>query len=174
MYRIMKYRTAISRSLIYYYAFIRKTLKRQQKMINKVPVIASLILPVMMLAAAGCSKENSGSAGEKATAQSETIKNHAAEARKLIEAKREKAKSDCGTYLTARAGSGRVRYTDEKGPDKKGEITVVGTLDATADKEQLSFKCTVKANDGPLYDLVNLELYKIEPTEASTAKEQNK
>ena len=121
-----------------------------------------------MLAAPGCSKENPAADGDKNEPVSKAVENHAAEARKLIEAKREKAKSDCGTYLTARAGSGRVRYTDEKGPDKKGEITVVGTLDATSDKEQLSFKCTVKTADGPLYDLVNLELYKIEPASAGT------
>ena len=45
-----------------------------------------------------------------------------------------------------------------------------GAVFAAADKEQLSFKCTVKANEGPLYDLVDLELYKIEPTSAGTAK----
>ena len=134
------------------------------------------MLAFLMLAAQGCSKENPADAGGRADdrTQAQTIEDHAAEARKLIEAKREKAKSDCGTYLTARAGSGRVRYTDEKGPDKKGEITVVGTLDVTADKEQLSFKCTVKAADGPLYDLVNLELYRIEPASAGTAKAQDR
>ena len=63
-----------------------------------------------------------------------------------------------------------MRYTDEKGPDKKGEITVVGTLDASAEKEQLSFKCTVRASEGPLYALLNLELYQIEPAAAGTAK----
>ena len=134
-------------------------------------ILGALLLPVMMAAAQGCSKENTAAEAGNEELQSKTIEDHAAEARKLIEAKREKAKSDCGTYLTARAGSGRVRYTDEKGPDKKGEITVVGTLDATADKDQLSFKCTVKASDGPLYDLVNLELYKIEPASAGTAKQ---
>lgn len=143
------------------------------KMRNKVHILGAFLLPFIMLAGAGCSKEDSASSGGKDEPVSKAVENHAAEARKLIEAKREKAKSDCGTYLTARAGSGRVRYTDEKGPDKKGEITVVGTLDITADKEQLSFKCTVKANDGPLYDLLNLELYKIEPTSAGTAKEQD-
>jgi hypothetical protein len=115
-----------------------------------------------MAAAPGCSKENTASGAGKEEPQSKTIEDRAAEARKLIEAKREKAKSDCGTYLTARAGSGRVRYTDEKGPDKKGEITVVGTLDVSAEQEQLSFKCTLRASDGLLYELVNLELYKIE------------
>lgn len=140
------------------------------KMRNKVRILGAVLLPFLMLTISGCSKENTVNAGEKSEPVSKAVENHAAEARKLIEAKREKAKSDCGTYLTARAGSGRVRYTDEKGPDKKGEITVVGTLDAAADKEQLSFKCTVKANEGPLYDLVNLELYKIEPTSAGTAK----
>ena len=140
------------------------------KMRNKVQILGAFLLPCLMLAAPGCSKEDSAADGDKNEPVSKAVENHAAEARKLIEAKREKAKSDCGTYLTARAGSGRVRYTDEKGPDKKGEITVVGTLDATADKEQLSFKCTVKAADGPLYDLVNLELYKIEPASAMTTK----
>ena len=140
------------------------------KMRNKVRILGAVLLPFLMLTISGCSKENTVNAGEKSEPVSKAVENHAAEARKLIEAKREKAKSDCGTYLTARAGSGRVRYTDEKGPDRKGEITVVGTLDITADKEQLSFKCTVKANEGPLYDLVNLELYKIEPTSAGTAK----
>ena len=140
------------------------------KMRNKVRILGTVLLPFLMLAAPGCSKENSAADGDRSEPVGKAVENHAAEARKLIEAKREKAKSDCGTYLTARAGSGRVRYTDEKGPDKKGEITVVGTLDATADKEQLSFKCTVKASDRPLYDLVNLELYKIEPTSAGTAK----
>ena len=139
---------------------------------NKVRIPEAFMLAFLMLAAPGCSKENPADAGGRADdrTQAQTIEDHAAEARKLIEAKREKAKSDCGTYLNARAGSGRIRYTDEKGPDKKGEITVVGTLDVTADKEQLSFKCTVKANDGPLYDLVNLELYRIEPASAGTAK----
>ena len=107
-----------------------------------------------MLAPAGCSKENPGAGEEKAEPAEKTVEDHAAEARKLIESKREKAKADCGTYLTARAGSGRVRYTDEKGPDKKGEITVVGTLDVSGEKEQLSFKCTVKVSDGPIYDLL--------------------
>ena len=65
-----------------------------------------------------------------------------------------------------------MRYTDEKGPDKKGEITVVGTLDVSADKDQLSFKCTLRASDGPIYDLVNLELYHIEPTAANAAVPQ--
>ena len=137
---------------------------------NKVRILGVFLLTFLMLAAAGCSKENSTADVEKNEPVSKAVENHAAEARKLIEAKREKAKSDCGTYLTARAGSGRVRYTDEKGPNKKGEITVVGTLDASAEKEQLSFKCTVKAGDGPLYELVNLELYKIEPTAAGTAR----
>ena len=127
---------------------------------NKVRILGTVLLPFLMLAAPGCSKENSAADGDRSEPVGKTVENHAAEARKLIEAKREKAKS----------GSGRVRYTDEKGPDKKGEITVVGTLDAAADKDQLSFKCTVKANEGPLYDLVNLELYKIEPTSAGTAK----
>ena len=141
---------------------------------NKVRFLGAFLLPALMAAAPGCSKENTESGAGKEEPQSKTIEDHAAEARKLIEAKKEKAKSDCGTYLTARVGSGRVRYTDDKGPDRKGEITVVGTLDASADKEQLSFKCTVKASDGPLYDLVNLELYKIEPASAGTAKEQDK
>ena len=129
---------------------------------NKVRILGALLLPVLMAAAPGCSKENTAAEAGNEEPQSKTIEDHAAEARKLIEAKREKAKSDCGTYLTARAGSGRVRYTDEKGPDKKGEITVVGTLDVSAEQEQLSFKCTLRASDGLLYELVNLELYKIE------------
>ena len=140
------------------------------KMRNKVQILGAFLLASLLIAPAGCSKENSGAEAQKTESTEKAVEDHAAEARKLIEAKREKAKSDCGTYLNARAGSGRVRYTDEKGPDKKGEITVVGTLDATADKEQLSFKCTVKAADGPLYDLVNLELYKIEPASAMTTK----
>ena len=138
------------------------------KMRNKVRILGAVLLPFLMLAAPGCSKENSAADGDRSEPVSKTVENHAAEARKLIETKREKAKSDCGTYLTARAGSGRVRYTDEKGPDKKGEITVVGTLDASAEKEQLSFKCMVKASDGPLYDLVNLELYKVEQSSVKT------
>jgi len=129
---------------------------------NKVRFLSAFLLPALMAAAPGCSKENTASGAGKEEPQSKTIEDRAAEARKLIEAKREKAKSDCGTYLTARAGSGRVRYTDEKGPDKKGEITVVGTLDVSAEQEQLSFKCTLRASDGLLYELVNLELYKIE------------
>lgn len=129
---------------------------------NKVRFLSAFLLPALMAAAPGCSKENTVSGAGKEEPQSKTIEDRAAEARKLIEAKREKAKSDCGTYLTARAGSGRVRYTDEKGPDKKGEITVVGTLDVSAEQEQLSFKCTLRASDGLLYELVNLELYKIE------------
>ena len=137
---------------------------------NKVRILGALLLPALMAAAPGCPKENTASGAGKEEPQSRTIEDHAAEARKLIEAKKEKAKSDCGTYLTARVGSGRVRYTDDKGPDRKGEITVVGTLDASADKEQLSFKCTLKASDGPIYELVNLELYRIEPTSAGTAK----
>ena len=141
---------------------------------NKVHILGAILLPFLMLAGTGCSKENSASAGGKNEPVSKAVENHAAEARKLIEAKREQAKSDCGTYLTARAGSGRVRYTDEKGPDKKGEITVVGTLDLLAEKEQLSFKCTLTASDGPLYNLVNLELYKIEPASAGTAKQHEK
>ena len=135
---------------------------------NKVQILGAFLLPFLMLPAAGCSKANSGADAQKSESVEKTVEDHAAEARKLIGAKREKAKSDCGTYLTARAGSGRVRYTDEKGPDKKGEITVVGTLDASADKEQLSFKCTVKATEGPLYDLVNLELYKVEQSSVKT------
>ena len=140
------------------------------KMRNKVQILGAFLLPCLMLAPLGCSKENSGAEAQKTEATEQTVEDHAAEARKLIEAQREKAKSDCGTYLNARAGSGRVRYTDEKGPDKKGEITVVGTLDASGEKEQLSFKCTVSASDEPIYDLVNLELYHIEPTAAGTAK----
>ena len=132
------------------------------------------MLASLILALPGCSKENPGAVEEKAEPAEKTVEDHAAEARKLIEAKREKAKADCGTYLTARAGSGRVRYTDEKGPDKKGEITVVGTLDVSADKDQLSFKCTVKVSDGPIYDLENLELYKIEPTAAGKASQVSK
>ena len=137
---------------------------------NKVQIPGAFLLASLMLAPAGCSKENHGAGEEKAEPAEMTVEDHAAEARKLIEAKREKAKADCGTYLTARAGSGRVRYTDEKGPDKKSEITVVGTLDVSGEKEQLSFKCTLKATDGPIYDLVNLELYKIEAASAGTAK----
>ena len=129
------------------------------------------MLASLILALPGCSKENPGAVEEKAEPAEKTVEDHAAEARKLIEAKREKAKADCGTYLTARAGSGRVRYTDEKGPNKKGEITVVGTLDVSGEKEQLSFKCTVKVSDGPIYDLENLELYKIEPTAAGKASQ---
>ena len=125
-----------------------------------------------MLAPAGCSKENPGADTQKAEPAEKTVEDHAAEARKIIESKREKAKADCGTYLTARAGSGRVRYTDEKGPDKKGDITVVGTLDISADMEQLSFKCTVRASDGPIYDLVNMELYHIEPTAQEVKKQK--
>ena len=137
---------------------------------NKVRIPGAFLLASLILALPGCSKENPGAGEEKAEPQEKTVEDHAAEARKLIESKREKAKADCGTYLTARAGSGRVRYTDEKGPDKKSEITVVGTLDVSGEKEQLSFKCTVKASDGPIYDLVNLELYKIEPASAGPAK----
>ena len=138
---------------------------------NKVQILGAFLLASLMLAPVGCSKENPGTEAQKTESTEKTVENHAAEeARKLNEAKREKAKADCGTYLNARAGSGRVRYTDEKGPDKKGEITVVGTLDVSGDKEQLSFKCTVKASDGPIYALVNLELYHIEPTAAGTAK----
>ena len=140
------------------------------KMRNKVQILGAFLLPCLMLAPTGCSKENSGAEAQKSEAVQKTVEDHAAEARKLIEAKREKAKADCGTYLNARAGSGRVRYTDEKGPDKKGGITVVGTLDVSADMEQLSFKCTVKAANGPLYDLVKLELYHVEPTSAGTAR----
>ena len=137
---------------------------------NKVQILGALLLPFLTLPSAGCSKENSGADAQKSAPVEKAVMDHAAEARKLIEANREKAKSDCGTYLNARAGSGRVRYTDEKGPDKKGEITVVGTLDASAEKEQLSFKCTVRASEGPLYALLNLELYQIEPAAAGTAK----
>ena len=141
---------------------------------NKVQIPGAFLLASLILALPGCSKENPGAVEEKAEPAEMTVEDHAAEARKLIEAKREKAKSDCGTYLTARAGSGRVRYTDEKGPDKKGEITVVGTLDVSGEKEQLSFKCTVKVSDGPIYDLENLELYKIEPTAAGKASQVSK
>ena len=137
---------------------------------NKVRIPGAFLLASLILALPGCSKENPGAGEEKAEPAEKTVEDHAAEARKLIESKREKAKADCGTYLTARAGSGRVRYTDEKGPDKKSEITVVGTLDVSGEKEQLSFKCTLKATDGPIYDLVNLELYKIEAASAGTAK----
>ena len=139
---------------------------------NKVQILGAFLLASLMLAPAGCSKENPGADTQKAEPAEKTAEDHAAEARKIIESKREKAKADCGTYLTARAGSGRVRYTDEKGPDKKGEITVVGTLDVSADKDQLSFKCTLRASDGPIYDLVNLELYHIEPTAANAAVPQ--
>ena len=137
---------------------------------NKVQILGAFLLPCLMLAPLGCSKGNSGAEAQKTESTEKSVENHAAEARKLIEEKREKAKADCGTYLNARAGSGRVRYTDEKGPDKKGGITVVGTLDVSGEKEQLSFKCTLKATDGPIYELVNLELYRIEPTSAGTAK----
>lgn len=137
---------------------------------NKVQIPGAFLLASLMLAPAGCSKENPGTNTQKSESVEKSVEDHATEARKLIEAKREKAKADCGTYLTARAGSGRVRYTDEKGPDKKSDITVVGTLDVSAGMEQLSFKCTVRASDGPIYDLVNLELYHIEPTAAGTAK----
>jgi len=135
---------------------------------NKVRVLGAFLLPFLTLVAPGCSKENPAADVEKNEPVSKAVENHAAEARKLIEAKREKAKSDCGTYLSARAGSGRVRYTDEKGPDKKGEITVAGTLDASAD--QLSFKCTVKTSEDPIYSLMNLELYKLEPSVTKTAR----
>ena len=141
---------------------------------NKVQIPGAFLLASLILALPGCSKENPGAVEEKAEPAEKTVEDHAAEARKLIESKREKAKADCGTYLTARAGSGRVRYTDEKGPDKKGEITVVGTLDVSGEKEQLSFKCTVKVSDGPIYDLENLELYKIEPTAAGKASQVSK
>ena len=140
------------------------------KMRNKVQILGAFLLASLLIAPAGCSKENSGAEAQKSEPVEKTLEDHATEARKLIEAQREKAKADCGTYLTARAGSGRVRYTDEKGPNKKGEITVVGTLDVTGEKDQLSFKCTEKAADGSLYDLVNLELYKIEPTAAGTSR----
>ena len=140
------------------------------KMRNKVQILGAFLLAALMLSPTGCSKENSGAEAQKSEPVEKTLEDHATEARKLIEAQREKAKADCGTYLTARAGSGRVRYTDEKGPDKKGGITVVGTLDVSGEKEQLSFKCTLKASDGPIYELVNLELYRIEPTSAGTAK----
>jgi hypothetical protein len=140
------------------------------KMRKKVQILGAFLLAALMLAPLGCSKENSGTEAQKSGPAEKTVEDHAAEARKLIEAKREKAKADCGVYLNARIGSSRVRYTDEKGPDKKGQITVVGTLDVSGDKEQLSFKCTVMASDGPIYDLVNLELYHIEPTAAGTAK----
>jgi hypothetical protein len=140
------------------------------KMRNKVQILGAFLLASLLIAPAGCSKENSGAEAQKSEPVEKTVEDHAAEARKLIESKREKAKADCGTYLTARAGSGRVRYTDEKGPDKKGEITVVGMLDVSGEKEQLSFKCTLMASDGPIYNLVNLELYRIEPTSAGVAK----
>lgn len=139
---------------------------------NKVQILGAFLLASLMLAPAGCSKENPGADTQKAEPAEKTVEDHAAEARKIIESKREKAKADCGTYLTARAGSGRVRYTDEKGPDKKGDITVVGTLDISADMEQLSFKCTVRASDGPIYDLVNMELYHIEPTAQEVKKQK--
>ena len=142
------------------------------KMRNKVQILGAFLLASLMLAPAGCSKENPGADTQKAEPAEKTVEDHAAEARKIIESKREKAKADCGTYLTARAGSGRVRYTDEKGPDKKGDITVVGTLDISADMEQLSFKCTVRASDGPIYDLVNMELYHIEPTAQEVKKQK--
>ena len=137
---------------------------------NKVHILGAFLLPLLMLTGAGCSKEDSASSGGKNEPVSKAVGNHAAEARKLIESKKEKAKSDCGTYLTARAGSGRVRYTDEKGPDKKGEITVVGTLNVPASGGLLSFKCTVKASDGPIYGIVNLELYKIESSATEVSK----
>ena len=142
------------------------------KMRNKVQILGAFLLASLLIAPAGCSKGNSGAEAQKTESTEKSVENHAAEARKLIEEKREKAKADCGTYLNARAGSGRVRYTDEKGPDKKGEITVVGTLDVSADKDQLSFKCTLRASDVPIYDLVNLELYHIEPTAANAAVPQ--
>lgn len=86
---------------------------------NKVRILGAFLLASLMLAPAGCSKENPGADTQKAEPSEKTVEDHEAEARKIIESKREKAKADCGTYLTARAGSGRVRYTDEKGPDKK-------------------------------------------------------
>ena len=48
----------------------------------------------------------------------------------------------------------------------------MGTLDISADMEQLSFKCTVRASDGPIYDLVNMELYHIEPTAQEVKKQK--
>lgn len=137
---------------------------------NKVPVLAAVLLTFLMLAGTGCSRENTDSRTDKAEPAAKSAEDHIAEARKLIDAQREKAKSDCGTYLMARGGSGRVRYTDEKGPDKKGVITVVGTFDVSVEAEQLSFKCTLKTSDGPIYELVNLELYKIEPTAKEVRK----
>ena len=94
------------------------------KMRNKVQILGAFLLPFLMLPLSGCSKENSAKSVGKNEPVSKAVENHAAEARKLIEAKREKAKSDCGTYLTARAGSGRVRYTDDKGPDKQCYIRI--------------------------------------------------
>ena len=138
------------------------------KMRNKVLILGVFLLPFMMFAVSGCSKGNPTDRESKSEPQGKTIEKHAAEARALIEAKREKAKSDCGTYLAARAGSGRVRYTDEKGPDKKGEITVAGTLETSA--EQLSFKCTLKTSDSPIYGLINLELYKLEHSVTKTSR----
>ena len=140
------------------------------KMRNKVQILGAFLLASLMLAPAGCSKENHGAGEEKAEPAEMTVEDHAAEARKLIEAKREKAKSDCGVYLNARIGSGRVRYTDEKGPDKKGEITVVGTLDVSGEKGQLSFKCSVTATGGTIYDLLNRELYKGEQSALKSEK----
>ena len=137
---------------------------------NKVPVMTAALMAAVIVSGAGCSKESTGPQPQDTFSSEKTVEDHAAEARKLIDAQREKAKSDCGTYLMARVGSGRVRYTDEKGPDKKGSITVVGTFDVSAEGEQLSFKCTLTTSDGPIYNLVNLELYKIEPTSAGTAK----
>lgn len=131
---------------------------------NKVQVMTAVLIAAIIVSGAGCSKESTESKPQNTVSSAKSVEDHAAEARKLIDAQREKAKADCGTYLMARGGSGRVRYTDEKGPEKNGAITVVGTFDVSADAEQLSFKCTLKTSDGPIYELVNLELYKIEPT----------
>jgi len=140
------------------------------KMRNKVPVMTAVLMAAVIVSGAGCSKESTEPKPPDTASSAKTVEDHAAEARKLIDAQREKAKADCGIYLMARGGSGRVRYTDEKGPDKKGSITVVGTFDVSAEGEQLSFKCTLTTSDGPIYNLVNLELYKIEPTSAGTSK----
>lgn len=138
---------------------------------NKVPVMTAVLMAVVIVSGAGCSKESTEPRPQSTASSAKTVENHAAEARKLIDTQREKAKSDCGTYLMARGGSGRVRYTDEKGPDKKGTITVVGTFDVSVEKELLSFKCTLRTSVGPIYELVNLELYRIEPTSAGTSKQ---
>ena len=54
---------------------------------NKVRFLGAFLLPALMAAAPGCSKENTASGAGKEEPQSKTIEDRAAEARKLIEAK---------------------------------------------------------------------------------------